>query len=49
MRWAYQAKTEKNKQALIDLARSWTQAAVQSEILSSAFDIATLYKAPRRI
>jgi hypothetical protein len=31
MRWAYQSKTEKNKQALIDLARTWTQAAVQSE------------------
>jgi hypothetical protein len=31
MRWAYQSKTEKSKQALIDLARTWTQAAVQSE------------------
>ena len=31
LRWAYQSKTEKNKQALILLARTWTQAAVQSE------------------
>ena len=31
LRWAYQSKTEKNKQALIMLARTWTQAAVQSE------------------
>jgi hypothetical protein len=31
MRWAYQSKTEKNKQALIELARTWTQAAVQSD------------------
>ena len=31
MRWAYQSSTEKNKQALIELARTWTQAAVQSD------------------
>ena len=31
MRWAYQSRTEKNKQALIELARTWTQAAVQSD------------------
>jgi hypothetical protein len=31
MRWAYQSKTEKDKQALVDLARTWTQAAMQSE------------------
>jgi hypothetical protein len=31
MRWAYQSKTEKDKQTLIDLAGTWTQAAVQSE------------------
>jgi hypothetical protein len=31
LRWAYQSKTGKNKQAMIMLARTWTQAAVQSE------------------
>jgi hypothetical protein len=31
LRWAYQSKTEKDKQALVDLARTWTQAAMQSE------------------
>ena len=31
MRWAYQSRTEKNKQALIELARTWTQSAVQSD------------------
>jgi hypothetical protein len=31
MRWAYQSKTEKDKQALVNLARTWTQAAMQSE------------------
>jgi hypothetical protein len=30
-RWAFQSKTEKEKQAYIDLAFTWTQAAVQSE------------------
>ncbi len=31
LRWAAQAKDEKQKQALLDLARTWTQAAVQME------------------
>jgi hypothetical protein len=31
MRWARQSKTEKERQALIELACTWTQAAVQSE------------------
>jgi hypothetical protein len=31
MRSAGQSKTEKEKQALIELARTWTQAALQSE------------------
>jgi hypothetical protein len=31
MRWACQSKNEKEKQALIELARTWTQAACQSE------------------
>jgi hypothetical protein len=31
MRWARQAKNEKEKQAYSDLARTWTQSAVQSE------------------
>ena len=31
IRWAHQSKTEKEKQALIELARTWTQAALQSK------------------
>ena len=31
MRWASQSKTEKDKQALVNLTRTWTQAAMQSE------------------
>jgi hypothetical protein len=31
MRWAFQSSTEKDKQAYIDLALTWTQAAVQNE------------------
>ena len=31
MRWAFQSKTEQEKQAYTDLALTWTQAAVQSE------------------
>jgi hypothetical protein len=31
MRWAFQSKTQKEKQAYIDLAHTWTQAAVHSE------------------
>jgi hypothetical protein len=31
MRWARQSKTENEKQALLDLARTWTQAALRSE------------------
>jgi hypothetical protein len=31
MRWGRRAKTEKEKEAYIDLALTWTQAAVQSE------------------
>ena len=31
MRRSYQSKTQKEKEALIELARTWTQAAVQSE------------------
>jgi hypothetical protein len=33
MRWAYQSKTQKEKEALIELARTWTQAAVQTSTL----------------
>jgi hypothetical protein len=32
LRWAAQSKDEKEKQALIDLARTWMQAAVKVEI-----------------
>ena len=31
MRWAFQSKTENEKEILVDLARTWTQAAVWSE------------------
>jgi hypothetical protein len=31
MRWVRQSKTEKEKQVLIELARTWTQAAAKSE------------------
>jgi hypothetical protein len=31
MRWACRAKTEEEKQAYIDLARTWTEAALQSK------------------
>jgi len=31
MCWARQSKTENEKQALIELARTWTQAAVRGE------------------
>jgi hypothetical protein len=29
--WAFQSKTEKERQAYIELARTWTQAALHSE------------------
>jgi len=32
-RWARKSKTEQEKQALMDLACTWTQAAVQSEYI----------------
>lgn len=31
LRWAHQSKNEKEKQALIDLARTWMQATLESE------------------
>jgi hypothetical protein len=31
VRWARKAKTEQEKQALMDIARTWTQAAAHSE------------------
>ena len=31
VRWARKSKTEQEKQALMDLAHTWTQAAVHSE------------------
>ena len=31
LRLAFQSENEKDKQALLDLARTWTQAALQSE------------------
>jgi hypothetical protein len=33
MRWARQSKTENEKEALIELAQTWTQAAQRSEAL----------------
>ena len=40
MRWACQSKTEKEKRALIELACTWTQAAVQSEHIFGVNDSA---------
>jgi hypothetical protein len=31
IRWAFQSKTEKERQAYTELARTWTQAALHSE------------------
>jgi hypothetical protein len=31
MRWARQAKTEKEKRALLELVRTWSQAALESD------------------
>jgi hypothetical protein len=31
VRWAFKSKIENEKQAFLDLARAWTQAAFQSE------------------
>ena len=31
MRWARQAKTEKEKRSLLELARTWSQAALESD------------------
>ena len=31
MRWAFQAKTEKEKRNLLELARTWSQAALASD------------------
>jgi hypothetical protein len=38
MRWARQSKTEKERRALIELACTWTQAAVQSEQIFAVSD-----------
>ena len=38
MRWARQSKTEKERRSLIELARTWTQAAVQSEHIFAVSD-----------
>jgi hypothetical protein len=45
-RWARRAKTEKEKQAYIDLARTWTQAAVQSEYIFAVADGPPEIRAP---
>jgi hypothetical protein len=31
MRWVHQSKTENEKRTLMELARTWTQAAAESE------------------
>ena len=38
IRWAFQSKTEKERQACIELARTWTQAALHSEYIFSGND-----------
>ena len=40
MRWVRQSKTEKEKQTLIELARTWTQAALHSEHIFGVNDSA---------
>jgi hypothetical protein len=40
MCWAFQSKTEKEKQAYTDLAPTWTRAAVQSEHIFGVNDSA---------
>jgi len=40
MRWAFQSKTEKEKQAYTNLALTWMQAAVQSEHIFGVNDSA---------
>jgi hypothetical protein len=46
MRWACRAKTEKEKQAYIDLARTWTQAALQGEYILGGADGQPEIRAP---
>jgi hypothetical protein len=36
MRWAFQSKTEKEKQAYTDLALTWMQVAVQTSTFSAS-------------
>jgi hypothetical protein len=38
IRWAFQSKTEKERQACIELARTWTQAALHSEYIFGGND-----------
>jgi hypothetical protein len=38
MRWARQSRNEKEKQSYVDLASTWTQAAVQSEYIFGVTD-----------
>jgi hypothetical protein len=38
MHWVRQSKTENEKQVLIELARTWTQAAMRSERIFSVND-----------
>jgi hypothetical protein len=40
LQWARQSKTENEKQAVIELARTWTKAAVQSERIFGVNDSA---------
>jgi hypothetical protein len=46
MSWARRAKTEKEKQAYIDLASTWTQAAVQSDHIFGVADCPPEIRAP---
>ena len=44
--WARKAQTEQEKQALTDLARTWTQAAVHSERIFGVTDSPPEARAP---
>jgi hypothetical protein len=46
MRWARKSKTDQEKQALMDLARTWTQAAVHSERIFGVNDSPPEARAP---
>ena len=47
VRWSFKSKTEQEKQAFMDLARTWTQAAVLSERIAVVWHTAAYLECPR--